>query len=161
MASAFFLWICLAGYIRYLKSFVKADDIYFNEGMKKWEVRENMSTDVIDYLREIEVQIEYKRREAEEKLQSLDASHRKSLEGIQRHYQAELNSHTEIKAFEMKEKLQQEEDALKDSYLQKQELLRVQFETERDQLVNRIVKEVLSQYGYRPNEETNFSSGTE
>ena len=61
----------------------------------------------------------------------------------------------------MEEKLQQEEDALKDSYLQKQELLRVQFETERDQLVNRIVKEVLSQYGYRPNEETNFSSGTE
>ncbi|UUX33640.1 hypothetical protein [Fundicoccus culcitae] len=118
-----------------------------------------MSTDVIDYLREIEVQIEYKRREVAETLQTLDDGHRKAVEELERNYQAELTDYLREKEQANQARLELEEAALQQTFSEKREALLAQYEQQKDQLVERIVKEVLNQYGYRQNEEVDPTGG--
>lgn len=118
-----------------------------------------MSTDVIEYLRDIEVQVEYRRREVANEIQSLEDNHKKKLNEMERSYQAELTAYSSKESEQMKTRLEEDVQQLKQTFIEKKEILNSRYEAEKDLIVQRIVKEVLSQYGYRQNEEVNNPSG--
>ncbi|MGO4928924.1 hypothetical protein ACTQ5J_10060 [Fundicoccus sp. Sow4_F4] len=117
-----------------------------------------MSIKVIDYIKDIEVQIEYSRREFEETIQFIENNLRKEIDELQRVYQADLNDYTEMKTSELEARLALEEEQLTQEFSQKKAALEAQFDQHKDQIVDRILKEVLNQYGYRQNEETDTLS---
>ncbi len=117
-----------------------------------------MSIKVIDYIRDIEVQIEYSRREFEETIQFIENNHRKEVDELQRVFQADLASYSEMKTIELDARLELEEQKLAEEFSQKKMALEAQFEQQTDQIVDRILKEVLDQYGYRQNEEADALS---
>lgn len=117
-----------------------------------------MSIKVIDYIKDIEVQIEYSRREFEETLQFIENNLRKEVDELQRVYQADLSEYSEAKTSELDARLALEKEQLTQEFLQKKEALEAQFDQQKDQIVDRILKEVLNQYGYRQNEEADALS---
>ncbi len=117
-----------------------------------------MSIKVIDYIKEIEVQIEYRRREYEETLHFIENNLRKEVDEFQRGYQNDLAEYAKMKASQLDARLSLEEEQLAQEFLQKKAALEAQFEQQKNQIVDRIVKEVLNQYGYRQNEETDALS---
>lgn len=117
-----------------------------------------MSIKVIDYIKDIEVQIEYSRREFEETIQFIENNLRKEVDELKRVYQADLADYSERKTSDLDARLAAEEEQLAQEFTQKKAALEVQFEQQKNQIVDRILKEVLNQYGYRQNEEADALS---
>ena len=91
-------------------------------------------------------------------VQFIENNLRKEVDELQRVYQADLSEYSEAKTSELDARLALEKEQLTQEFLQKKVALEAQFDQQKDQIVDRILKEVLNQYGYRQNEEADALS---